>query len=176
MNARAFVKTVESNQLVDASQFVNSKRLKLLGGGRPKVPKAPKIRILAPGNVLVNILATLFRALNEYWFLYDQHVRCSISDKSQCVFCSFRSVSQYLNQPKREKSVHPYEISMLKELFVHEFNFDWTLDNNLDRLIGHTLTLLSLQMNERGIKKSLNDSDFCYIVCKGNCSNSIVQL
>ena len=91
MNARAFVNPNEPNELANARHFVNSNRLKLLGGGRPKVPKAPKLRILAPGNDLVNIVATLFRALDEYWFLYDQHPRCSIGKKSQCVFCSFRS-------------------------------------------------------------------------------------
>ena len=77
---------------------------------------------------------------------------------------------------KEKKTIQPYEITMLKKMFIHEFNFDWTLDNNLDRFISHTLTLLSLQMNERGIKKSLNDSDFCYIVCEGGFFNSIAQL
>ena len=65
---------------------------------------------------------------------------------------------------------------MLKKLFIHEFNFDLGLDNNLDMFISHTLTLLSLKMNESDIQQNPNDSDFCFIVFQGNKYKSIYQL
>ena len=39
---------------------------KLLGGGRPKIVKPPKIRILSPENKEIYILGTVFRTFKKY--------------------------------------------------------------------------------------------------------------
>merc|ERR1712082_24535 len=53
---------------------IDTGNLKLCGGGRETKIKAPKLRILAPGSNLGNMVATIFRSLNKYWFQYDYHI------------------------------------------------------------------------------------------------------
>ena len=84
--------------------------LKLLGGGRPKIVKPPKIRILAPENEQLNIVATIFRSMDKYWFLYDHHGMCKFVGGESCKFCAFRSISLRLNERKPEPFIQPHEI------------------------------------------------------------------
>ena len=100
-----------------ATPRINDMRLLGGGRGRPKIIKPPKLRILAPCNEWLNMLVTLFRGLNNYWFLYDHHPRCQYVAEHTCIFCALQSLSQRLNQPKREKHIEPYKLNSLCRTF-----------------------------------------------------------
>ena len=40
---------------------------KLQGGGRPKIIKPPKIRVISPGQDMINAVSSIFRSFNEHY-------------------------------------------------------------------------------------------------------------
>ena len=112
----------------------NEENIKLNGGGRPKIIRPPKIRIISPGNKMINTLGSVFRTLNDYWFLFDDHKKCNYREENPCTFCAFRSLSQRLNQAKREPSIQPYELMMQTEIFElqrDQLTFDFIIDQTI---------------------------------------------
>ena len=77
-----------------------NKNAKLIGGGRPKIVKAPKLRIITSPNHMINIISTVIRSINNIWYLYDEHNKCPMKSEGNCTFCAMRSLSQRLNQQK----------------------------------------------------------------------------
>ena len=117
---------------------------RLCGGGRPKVIKPPKIRVLSPENRRINVLGTIFRSFNKYWFLYDHHEKCPFIEGVCCEFCSIRSISQRLNERKREPFIQPHEIQNVEE------------DVHLDDLLGNCIIKMSERFNEFSINQALH--------------------
>ena len=92
-----------------------NKNAKLIGGGRPKIVKAPKLRIITSPNNYINIISTVIRSINNIWYLYDEHNKCPMKSEGNCTFCAMRSLSQRLNQQKREPSIQPHELLMQED-------------------------------------------------------------
>ena len=74
------------NITIDSDQ-----NMKLLGGGRPKIVKAPNLRVITTSSNIIITIATLIRSLNTLWSIYDTHQRCRLGS---CKFCAIRSLSQ----------------------------------------------------------------------------------
>ena len=105
------ISTLVQKQKIQKSQQSTIQQCnKLLGGGRTKIVKPPKIRILAPENKEMYILGSIFRSFKNYWNIYDYHMKCEIINNRVCKFCSIRSLSQRLNERKREPYIQPHEI------------------------------------------------------------------
>merc|ERR1712082_127017 len=144
---------------------IDTCNLKLCGGGRPKKIKAPKLRILAPGSNLGNMVATIFRSLNKYWFQYDYHTRCKYTEKTACTFCALRSLSQRLSQAKHEKHIEPYELVRLKFDLTDNINFEAVIQNTLF-LMFHKFQLLNEHAPEFNLLKinCANGADFSSLI------------
>ena len=123
---------------------------KLLGGGRPRIVKAPKLRTLAPGNKCFNVLGSIFRSLEKHLFLYDHHTKCQFVADKYCNFCAMRSISQRLNQRKREPFIE-----------AHEINQNVKNENNVEIFLDNFISQISTSFPDFCFNEALN------IVCNG---------
>ena len=94
--------------------------LKLLGGARPKIVKPPKLRVTSSSNNIINTISMVIRSLNPVWSIYDTHQKCRLKKSENCTFCAIRSLSQRLNEPKREKSIQPHELHLQEEIIFSD--------------------------------------------------------
>ena len=128
---------------------------RILGGGGKKV-SIPKLRILAPGRRQINILSTIFRSLDKYWFIFDNHKKCPLSGETSCTFCAFRNISQRLNQRKRETNIMPHEILMQQTKLSQGVDIENT---RIESMIKSTVNYMS-DDNEK-FSKSMNLQMVC---------------
>ena len=107
-----------SNQIksnTDRSLGSNRNDCKLFGGARPKIIKAPKLRVITSTKHIIDVISTVIRSFNPIWHFFDTHQKCPLKREKNCTFCAMRSLSQWLNQQKREPSIHPHELQIQEE-------------------------------------------------------------
>ena len=112
----------------------DQQNMKLLGGGRPKIVKAPKLRVITPSSNMMNTISIVIRSLNPLWPIYDTHHKCRLRQFENCTFCAMRSLSQKLNEPKREKSIQPHELQLQEEINLSDHTGN-TLESAVHKLL-----------------------------------------
>ena len=101
------LKEEHSGDMPGVSPFFQHRNWKTFGWWKSINAKSTKTTIiLATGNNIINALATIFRGVNLYWFLFD-HERCQYTGLILCTFCAMRSLSQWLSKPKGEINIVP---------------------------------------------------------------------
>ena len=147
----------QDSDIFPSNISINKDYIKLQGGGRPKLIKPPKIRVISPGHEMINTVSSIFRSFNKYWFAFDNHSKCLYKGKNSCTFCAYRSLSQRLNQPKRESHIMPYELIDQTDIF----SIDTSQQLPLEYIMNQTISLMTQCNGEFQSNGNIN------IICKG---------